>query len=213
MTEVTEVLSEGRRERKKRATRRAIKEAALSLALERGIEHLTVEEISEVADVAPRTFFNYFSCKEDALIAEADETAAELHELIVQRPADEAPLRALRVALRESELLSSTHARREHALARQRLVHANPSLLPRQLAQYARIERALTEAMAERLSVDADDDLRPPLLAALAGSVIKVAMKRWTANGRRGPAELVDEAFDVLERGELTNPRPKPAEP
>ncbi|MGH3098176.1 MAG: TetR/AcrR family transcriptional regulator [Streptosporangiales bacterium] len=213
MTEMAEAPPQGRRERKKQATRRAIKQAALTLALERGIEHLTVEEISEAADVSPRTFFNYFSCKEDALIGEAGEAAAELRELIAQRPADEAPLRTLRVALRESELLSSAHATREHALARQRLVHANPSLLPRQLAQYATIERALTEAMAERLGVDPDDDLRPQLLAALAGSVVKVAMKRWTANGTRRPAKLVDEAFDVLEQGAVIGTQPQPAHP
>lgn len=48
----------GRRERKKLETRRTIRQAALTLALEEGVDKLTVEAITEAADVSPRTFFN-----------------------------------------------------------------------------------------------------------------------------------------------------------
>lgn len=211
--ETAEEAPEGRWQRKKRVTRRAIKQAALTLALERGLEHLTVDEISEAADVSPRTFFNYFSCKEDALVGEAGEAAAEVRELIAQRPADEPPLRTLRAVLLQSELVTTARSARERTLAWQRLVHAHPTLLARQLAQYTTIERAFAEAMAERLAIDVDDDLRPPLLAALAGSVVRVAMQRWTADSARRPDELIDEAFDVLEQNALANTHPKPKEP
>ena len=60
----------GRRERKKAATRSALCRAAMRLALERGVENVTLEAIAAEADVAPRTFHNYFASKEDAIVAE-----------------------------------------------------------------------------------------------------------------------------------------------
>lgn len=60
----------GLRERKRRATRRAIQQAALRIAIEDGLGAVTVDEISRRADVSPRTFFNYFPSKEQAILGD-----------------------------------------------------------------------------------------------------------------------------------------------
>ncbi len=57
----------GRRERKKEETKRRIYVAALELFHEKGFEHTTVDEITERADVAKGTFFNYFPHKQSVL--------------------------------------------------------------------------------------------------------------------------------------------------
>ena len=69
MTEATQ----GRRERKKEETRRRITLAALDLFHEKGFDATTVDEITERADVAKGTFFNYFPRKESVLAALSEE--------------------------------------------------------------------------------------------------------------------------------------------
>src|SRR5262245_53815613 len=56
-----------RRERKKDETRQRIFREAIRLFRERGFEATTVDEITERADVARGTFFNYFPRKEAVL--------------------------------------------------------------------------------------------------------------------------------------------------
>src|SRR5687767_10400953 len=53
-----------RRDRKRAETRDRIHDAAMELIGERGFDQVTVEMITERADVAKGTFFNYFTSKE-----------------------------------------------------------------------------------------------------------------------------------------------------
>lgn len=57
----------GRRERRRRETRERIFRAAMNLFSERGFHETTIEDITEAADVAKGTFFNYFPGKEHVL--------------------------------------------------------------------------------------------------------------------------------------------------
>ena len=125
----------GRREQKKLETRRAIRNAALELGTQRGVERLTVESIAHAAGISPRTFFNYFSSKEDALVADATEAASQICALLLERPAEEAPMRALHNAVMDSPYLGSIQPNRERTLARQRLAQHDLSLMKHQLGK------------------------------------------------------------------------------
>lgn len=196
----------GRRERKKAETRRALRDAALARALDLGLENLTVTAVTDAVDIAPRTFFNYFACKEDALVTDGAQTAAELREQILARPDDETPLAALRAALTRTDSMLTAEAGREQSLARQRLIQEHPSLLARQLAQFAVMERAFAEALSERLGVDPDGDLRPEMLAAVAIGAFRVAVRHWSADGSHPLVTEIERAFDALDAGVLTDP-------
>ena len=92
----------GLRERKKAETRDALVSAALRLADERGLEHVTVEDIATAAGVSPRTFFNYFPSKEDAIVGSSPAFTASVVEALCGRPDDEPPLESLRHAVHVS---------------------------------------------------------------------------------------------------------------
>jgi len=58
---------DSRRERKKQETRQKLLESAWQLFQDKGYERTTVEDITEAADVAKGTFFNYFETREAML--------------------------------------------------------------------------------------------------------------------------------------------------
>lgn len=113
-----ETEAPGLRERKRVATRRAIQQAVLTLSHERGIDHVTVDDISRVANISPRTFFNYFPSKDAAFIGDAPEMAsAEDIEIFVASGPGNDVLADLAVLLSKS--LQRTDADREvHQLRR-----------------------------------------------------------------------------------------------
>jgi AcrR family transcriptional regulator len=196
----------GRRERQKLETHRALSTAARELALARGLDGLTVEDIADAADVSVRTFFNYFSCKEEALVGVEPAVLAELGAELQERPAGESPLEALKAVL-ASGVDDVAEAMRRWSL-RTELVRRHPSLLPRHLAALAEIEAALVRALAARLGTDPVTDPFPAIAVAAAMGTLRAAVASWEDAGRRGSLDAaVDAAFATLAAG-LPAPRP-----
>src|SRR5439155_10762497 len=72
---------------KKQATSKALREAALRLALERGPENVRVDDIAEAAGVSPRTYNNYFPSREHAIVAAVTaEREARVGAAVAARP-------------------------------------------------------------------------------------------------------------------------------
>src|SRR5512146_2112996 len=62
------VAPQGRRERRAAETRIRLFRCALALFAEHGLPNVTVEDITEAADVGKGTFFNYFETKDHVLL-------------------------------------------------------------------------------------------------------------------------------------------------
>jgi AcrR family transcriptional regulator len=177
-----------RRARKKLATFRALSTAARELTLERGLESVTVEDIADAADVSVRTFFNYFSCKEEAIVGLEPGVLAALAEELEARPAGEAPLVAL-VEVLVADVEQLPEAARRWAL-RTELVRRYPALLPRHMAGLVALERALVEAIAARLGVDPARDPYPSVVVAAVVAVVRSTMTWWYEH--QPPTSLAD---------------------
>ncbi|XNN89671.1 TetR/AcrR family transcriptional regulator [Curtobacterium flaccumfaciens] len=148
----------GLRERKRRATRRAIQQAALRIAIEDGLGAVTVDEISRRADVSPRTFFNYFPSKEQAILGDDP------------RLPDDAALQAFVDGGPSGDLLADigtllVHSTRELIEERglieerQQVLRANPELFSRRMASMKEFQAELQAAVARRLE-HADPEAR-----------------------------------------------------
>jgi len=171
------VEAPSRRERKKEATRRALQDVALRLVEDRGLAGVTVDDITEAADVASRTFFNYFSSKEDAVIGRRPDHAEQLVVALQQRPPGEAVLDSLRRVLTDS--FAARAAERDLFLRRIRVVKSEPQLLARLAAQFEQLEERLIAAVAERTGSDPASELDPSLLVSVALAACRAALMHW----------------------------------
>lgn len=188
------------RERKKRATRRAIHEAAFDLVDRQGLSGTTIEVISEQAGVAPRTFWSYFRSKEDAVIDRDPELAETLRTVLLDRPADEDAVTALRNTL-EGYIVDRV-VDSERAVRRQQLIRREPQLMAAVAASFEELERALVSALGERLGLEPAASLRPNVLVMAACGACRVAQQRWAEEqGRRPYRALLDQAFAELAAG------------
>jgi AcrR family transcriptional regulator len=77
---------DGLRERKKRATRRAISDAATELFMTKGFDTTSVAEIAEAVGVSPQTVLNYFPAKTDLFFDENDWYAGPPQAVRERRP-------------------------------------------------------------------------------------------------------------------------------
>ena len=188
----------GRRERKKQQTRDALEATAWRLFQRKGYDETTVEDITDAVDVSPRTFFRYFDSKEAVLFGDWRSDVERVSDMILSRPADEPSLVALFNAAQELTDLNS--ANQAQMLLRKKLAQTS-----KKIGDYERnvimpeLEGSVARALAQRLDVDPETDLRPNLYAAVAVGALNAARKIWLATDGRTPmSELLRQAFDFV---------------
>ena len=195
------------RERKKLATRRLLRRAALDLVAEHGLTNVTVEDIAEAADVSPRTFFNYFPSKEAALFGGDPDRAATLRARIASEAPGEPALVALGTVMAQdseevADELRSLGGDPGEWLRRLKVARTDPHVRAAHAAQMAMIERAIGEGLADRLGADIETDPYPWVLAAAAVGVVRACMAFWAGSGGSAQlTQLIDQAFQALADG------------
>lgn len=187
--------NDGLRARKKRLTRARIEQAGLRLMAERGYERVSVEDITAAADVAPRTFYRYFTSKDDVVLGRQEEYIEILRDAVQRHAVDGATLRAVVGAVRE--LATSLDADRDDILATSALVQRHPALERKSLEARRKWSETIEAALRH-----VDPSVTPITAAALAGTGVAVAwagVQAWV-DGRAGEplVELVDRAAAEL---------------
>jgi AcrR family transcriptional regulator len=182
----------GLRERKKQSTRQAVEDAALQLYRERGIHETTIDELCARADIARRTFFRYFSSKEDVLLARLRVDLGTVEETFRQAPAAE-PLAALLTRAVDAVVADPA------AFARfADVVLAIPALRALYLGMLADFEDALRDLIARRLRIPPGGE-RARILAAAAVTGYRVGLETWmTTEPRPDPGPVLQRTMTAL---------------
>jgi AcrR family transcriptional regulator len=188
------------RDRKKLATREALSNAAFRLILEQGIDAVTPEAVADAVGVSPRTFRNYFSCREEAVFDGLVLRAGSMVDALRARPAGE-PVWDSLVAVLPAHFSEIVGSRKDVSTLRC-VVLDNPALFAQNLTAFERIDRLMAETIAERTGRDVDADLEPALLASCAGVALRTAVEAWSTRDDDVPlADLVTQALGKLREG------------
>jgi AcrR family transcriptional regulator len=168
----------GLRERKKLATRQALSAAALRLAMERGLENVTIEDITAEADVALRTFRNYFASKYEAICALGADRARRIGASLLERPASEPLWQALISAVLQ-HYEGTDKAYGQETMIALRLILSSPAIRGEYLKINFEMQNALAAAIAERTGIDVEADMYPQIVAGAVTVASQVALRRW----------------------------------
>lgn len=188
---------QGLRERKKAARRAALIDAAQNLVAEHGLDAVTVEMISAEANVSPRTFFNYFESKDDAVLG-AEDTG--LPEDIIRTFVEGGPtgrlLSDLQVVV--AALLAPAGESHDRVMRAMDLMQQEPALLRRHVVWMDRHKSRLGELFeARRATVPFSTDAE--LLTMLVLLMLRTALVAWEHAGYTGnPADHLPAAVAQL---------------
>jgi AcrR family transcriptional regulator len=186
----------GLRERKKRRTRQALAEAALSLFAEQGYDQTTIADIAAAADVSTRTFFSYFRTKEDVLFADADERLDLIRDALSRVDPATPAVEVIR-SVADRIFASPTGIFGPHRDTRTRLALRHPDLRAKGLERLLAAQRELARWLCDRHHPRLDEVLANAVSGALIGALVGATL----ASIERGdtPRRLREEFVRVLQ--------------
>lgn len=189
------------RERTRRAVQGELVEAAQNLFLERGYDATTVDDIAAAAGLSRRSFFRYFTSKEELVLGKFEMSGEELAEAFRARPASEDDWTSIqRMFDGVVEYVADEEKARRLELLEQ-IVASTPSLRAAYLGRLDAIQGSIVEAMRERAEgagrAFRDDDPTPEALVGAAFACIAAARAK-AATSDRPFSELAAVALGSL---------------
>lgn len=184
------------RERHRAQTSREIHEAAWELTQRNGYAATTVEAIAERAGVSRRTFFNYFACKEDAVLGlkPVQIPPGDLERYDDPASGDEfsRTVRLFMAVLRHSAGFSATGKERKELLA------ANPDLSRKVGLHITAAESLVASTIAERATSSSTtrSPERSQAYVLMAGSVLKYVYRNNEDLTSNSDPVIVDRALE-----------------
>lgn len=168
-------------DRRKLETRLEIAMAAKSLFVAKGFDNVGAEEIAAEAGVSLRTFYRYFTSKDEAMSPILAQGMANFAASIVGRPDVESLAVAAEAAFQENS--ANVGPENVHTLIR--LLIDTPALRARWLDELRNIEESLVPVVRGRGKRVSEEDAR--LTAAAIVVALRVTLERSTRTGSTKP--------------------------
>jgi AcrR family transcriptional regulator len=144
-----------------------------------------VSDIAEAAGVAPRTYNNYFSSREEAICAFHADQARRLGRALRSRPASEPLAQAVTAAVID------VFATPEPDRAGLAMIMSTPQLQGEAVKAFTMAEEPLATAIAERTGRDPKDNLSGQVMAAAIAAAIRIAGRHWLGTANSPPFAVV----------------------
>lgn len=172
--------------------------SAMRLFTERGYDSVTVEEIADVCELSPRTFFRYFGSKEDVLFAGTDARRELLLDMLDAQPPGATPFEVLHGASRS--FAAHYEPERAQYRTRARIIESASSLQSRNSEFTRQWDRDVADFFrgSGRANLISEMDLR--LVVGASMTAIRVSIEQWIESDEDLLA-LVDAAFERLGAG------------
>jgi AcrR family transcriptional regulator len=175
---------------RKEAARRRVRDVALELIAEQGFEATTAEQIAAAADISVATFFRYFGTKSEVVFNDPEQWLPELWQAVIERPATEGDLEAVRQGLHEAWVPRTDRGR---SLLQARAIRSSAVLHGLSAEKAVGWRSVIADAVARRRQLSVAD-AECQLAAALVVAVIGTTTDEWLGED---PGE---ELADVLDR-------------
>jgi AcrR family transcriptional regulator len=187
------------RERTRRAVQAELAARAMDLFAANGYEATTIDQVATAVGLSRRSFFRYFSSKEELVLGNQDTIGETLASALAARPHAEAPWTALRRAFDFIVAAVDDHPERSMVLIR--MLHETPELHASQLEKQSRWRDMLAPHLAVHLVTvpGVEHDPRPLAIAGAAVASYQSCQVSWlAASGRVRLGQLLDVAMESV---------------
>jgi AcrR family transcriptional regulator len=194
-----------RRDDQKRATRDALRSAALRLYGEQGFQDTTIDDIAAAVGVSKRTFFLHFASKDEVLLGHVAQQLEVLRGMLASIPEGPGIFERAGHAV---TALAEDMQRRDDLLLQLDLLHRAPQLLAVNLEQFTAFEEAIADAVRQWLREGAprrltrEQDGYAQLVGTVSIAALRAALTVWRRRGGRGSlGALVAKQVGTLRAG------------
>jgi len=183
--------------RKQQLVRDAIWDAAVNLFSEKGFDETTVDDIAQASGVSRRSFFRYFSSKNDLMAQGVVNYGASLADAIQACPKNYSPSEVFRETVRTIAKQTAPGPRTRKIM---RIAAKYPAARDAQLTRLAEVQEQLAEVFAQRLGRSSPGDPRPHLMAGLTLTTLSATFRMWFHTDGQDITVTVDKVLEQLDQ-------------